>query len=71
MYKAQSILILKQIGSLPLKVLRVRDQAPINMDGPDDPTSRTTTKLLTEIIQLHRLLQSGFDYNPKFILGSP
>ena len=36
---------------------------------PLSSTSRTASRLLTEMIQPHRILQSGLNQNPKFSLG--
>lgn len=42
------------------------DQTPIKMDGPGDPASKTASRVLTEMIQHHRTLQSRSNDYPDF-----
>ena len=51
---------------------RSPEKSPVGQDGSDvwSSTSRTDSRLLPEMIKLHRILQFGLDHNSKFSLGS-
>lgn len=55
---------------LPLKVFvfsEQGDRTPIKMDGPGDPESRTVSRLWTEMMEPHGILQSRLNNYPNFL----